>query len=643
MKLSNLLMCVVVGAACHARAGERGTGDAVSGNRLTYLDEGDPYYPHAEFPKLTTPMWVGEPGVDAVILLSIDDMGRPSASTRYDVSPDGFSKFLAPLIERLQEIDGRAPIAVMTCQTQPANPTVKRMLELGMSLDCHSYTHRFPFLRFDDKSLAGGDTLQECRSDFLACLENLFDVPGNRPVAYRMPGCDAQNTNSPRFYSEIFPLCTTEGRFLTCDTSVMTWFPSDDHSLPRDLRFDRQGRERFAKYVQRIPQTKHFTNHIRGYPYPYVINNLIWELPVTIPCDSHGVHQNRAKSDDTVLDWNRAIDICVRKQGLCNLLFHSIGYIESKQLAAVIDYADRTYGGRVKFLNCREIYDRLTKHALGGVPLRSSTGGDNGVRMVDVNADGYLDFIIGNTRRCETRVWSPQQNRWQVLSFPVPIVTGEETSNPQSSGMRFWTAPAGRAGLAIASGEQRGIWTFVKDAWQQAEISLPTAMDGHALVTSRRGVDHGVRFRDVNGDGVSDLIVNNESQNAVYLWHSENAGWKRSRFALPEKGCLVNAEGTDQGLRFVDLDGDHDDDLVFSNEHEYWVRLFDSPESGWSIETRRGKSDQPGALPPIVRGGRPSGVWFHSGAMIEENEFTTPLSREFIRRIPLDALLGHNE
>ena len=33
------------------------------GNRLTYLDSSDPYYPSREFPKLITPQWVGEPGV----------------------------------------------------------------------------------------------------------------------------------------------------------------------------------------------------------------------------------------------------------------------------------------------------------------------------------------------------------------------------------------------------------------------------------------------------------------------------------------------------------------------------------------------------------------------------------------------------
>ena len=53
---------------------------AADGNRLTYLDDpADPYYVNRDFPKLTTPMWVGEEGVDAVIILSIDDMREPAA------------------------------------------------------------------------------------------------------------------------------------------------------------------------------------------------------------------------------------------------------------------------------------------------------------------------------------------------------------------------------------------------------------------------------------------------------------------------------------------------------------------------------------------------------------------------------------
>lgn len=612
------------------------------GSRFSYLDELNPYYPHPDFPKLTTPMWVGEEGVDAVILLSIDDMGGPPFRPRYDVSPEAFGRFLAPLVERLKKIDGRAPVAIMTCQTRPANPALQQFLKDGMSLDCHTFTHRFPFFR-SNEGHGPDEALKFARADYLACMENLFEVPGNGPAAHRMPGCDAQNSVSPRFYTEVFPLRTSDGRFLTCDTSICTWFPSSDKTLPREWRYDADGRPRFDKFVDNIPQTRNFVNSIKNYPFPYVINDRLWELPVTIPCDSHGVHQHRPQSDKTADDWKRAVDICVQKQGLVNILFHTIGYIKNTQVVDVIDYADRTYGRRVKFLNCREIYDRLTKNTLGGVPLRSNGGGDNGVRLLDVNADGLLDVVIGNSKHQITRIWNADLNVWREVPLPVQIVSGEDSDAPVSAGARFFTAgPAGEAGIAVANETQHGVWVFKDGSWQKLKATLPEQVDGEPLLNARAGTDRGVRFRDLDGDGLSDLIVNNDSQNAVFLSDSRACNWKPASFALPRRACLVDQHGADQGLRFVDLDGDSDDDLVLSNDREYWVRVFVDAREGWSKLIRSGKPDDADPLPKIVRDGTLNGVWFHSGAMILQNEHTIK-NRDFIIRTPFGKLLDERK
>ncbi len=59
--------------------------DRVDGNRLTYLDENNPYYVHRDFPKLITPQWVGEEGVEAVVILSIDDMRETNAPSNQEL------------------------------------------------------------------------------------------------------------------------------------------------------------------------------------------------------------------------------------------------------------------------------------------------------------------------------------------------------------------------------------------------------------------------------------------------------------------------------------------------------------------------------------------------------------------------------
>ena len=68
-------------------------------NRLTYLDSDDPFYPYPEFPKLTTPQWVGERDVEAVVILAVDDMRE---TPRYET-------FLRPILERLKQIRQELP------------------------------------------------------------------------------------------------------------------------------------------------------------------------------------------------------------------------------------------------------------------------------------------------------------------------------------------------------------------------------------------------------------------------------------------------------------------------------------------------------------------------------------------------------
>src|SRR5262245_61541036 len=83
---------------------------AAAGNRLAYRSEDDPYYGSRTFPKLLTPQWVREEGVEAVVVLAIDDMRGPAK----------WEAYLRPILDRLKQIDGRAPVSIMTCQIDPA-------------------------------------------------------------------------------------------------------------------------------------------------------------------------------------------------------------------------------------------------------------------------------------------------------------------------------------------------------------------------------------------------------------------------------------------------------------------------------------------------------------------------------------------
>ena len=55
---------------------------------------------------------------------------------------------------------------------------------------------------------------------------------------------------------------------------------------------------------------------------------------------------------------------------------------------------------------------------LGGQSLRTADGTDNGVRLLDLDQDGYLDVVVGNEQVQKTRVWSAEKNAWASRRIP---------------------------------------------------------------------------------------------------------------------------------------------------------------------------------------------------------------------------------
>src|SRR4051812_22058666 len=234
-----------------------------SANRLTALDEFcDIYYPNQNYPKLTTPQWVGEPGVDAVLVFAIDDM-RDYAK---------YEAYLRPILDRLKQVDGRAPVSIMSCTINPQEAHLQRWLQEGVNLEVHTIDHPCPILDKGDFAAA--------KSTYDRCVDLFFSVANNHPVGFRTPCMDGINSASPRLYSEIFLGTTTNGNFLTCGSSVGVLFNDEDPELPKELLVDADGKPRFAKHLP-----PGWVNYIKNYPYPYPAGNRFWELTFSIPDD----------------------------------------------------------------------------------------------------------------------------------------------------------------------------------------------------------------------------------------------------------------------------------------------------------------------------------------------------------------------
>jgi peptidoglycan/xylan/chitin deacetylase (PgdA/CDA1 family) len=595
---------VGLAAICLASAANAAAPAASPGNRLAYLNAPcDPYYvglPHA---RLVTPQWVGEEGVDAVVVLSTDDMRDPAA----------YERFLRPILDRLARIDGRAPVSIMTNGLAPADPVVQAMLKAGVSIEAHTTNHPCPML-------ARG-RLGPAKEGYDAAVDLTASVPNSRPVAFRTPCCDSKNVVSPRLFTEIINRTTPSGKFIELDSSVFLVYTANDPALPRSLATDEQSRPRFAKY---IPADLKYTNYVDDYPYPYVIDNLCWEIPSVVPDDWLGQRLQKPKSPAMLVDMKAAVDATVLKQGVFVLTFHPHNWISAEQVVELIDYATGKHGRRVKFLNFREVRRRLTENVLGGVSLRAADGGDNGVRVLDVNADGYVDAVIGNPAVRQTRAWSPQRKRWETSGLPAAIVAVDARKTRRATGVQFGVLSAdGAAAMLLRSEDGAGLWCFRDGRWTPQPRGLDGLEDHGPVATASAGRDGGVRLIDLDRDGVCEAIVGNPSQRAAFAWRGGVGGWKRLPFALPADTAIVDAQGRDAGCRLVDVDGDGRPDCLFSNPERFSLDVFVSPGEGWGRRVFGARRDESDGISTFVRAdGSNNGAFFKSGNLYVHNEDT---------------------
>jgi putative membrane-bound dehydrogenase-like protein len=637
--MSRMLLCLcLAGFVFHslASADEKPNAAKPNGNRLTYLDEPcNPYYVHRDFPKLTTPMWVGEEGVEAVVIFGIDDMR----------GHEKWEAYLRPILNRLKQIDGRAPVSIMTCTIDPKHPHLQQWLEEGLSLEIHTVDHPCPLLggmkakgvrdqgpgvskdaKPDAAPLASRPSALDWSKDtYDRCVDLLSEVPNNKPVCFRMPCCDSLNTLSPRFFTEIFAKTTDKGHFLQADSSVFNVFTSDDPVLPRDLVLEslmtndqgpRTKRERFRKY---IPADRFFANTIENYPYPYVIDRLCWEFPCVTPSDWSAQHLHQPHNPQTVADWKAALDCTVIKQGVFCLVFHPHNWIEPRQINELIDHAVTKHGQKVKFLTFKEAVERLNKNVLGGQTLRDEKGSDNGVRLLDVDNDGCLDVVAGNNQKSITRVWQTESAAFRVTDFPTASLPVDDVT--------FGAASPNGTARFFSLGNKNGHWVW-RNSWVETDDLRFLTTEGRENQWTKSGKYP--RFFDSDNDGESDLSMSDKHVN--------------DRLASRSSSGI-----RDNGERLVDLDDDGFLDRIQSTVSEYevdlWVESTNKNESGWHrtiFAGKRGSKPAEQELPPIVRAdGSNNGFWVHSRHLIWMNEDTAK-SKDLVERRSFDDLLAQN-
>ena len=588
------------------------TAFAADGNRLAYLDDDSPFWPTAKSPKFITPQWIGEPGVEAAVILSIDDL-------RGD--PVKWETYVRPVLERLKQIDGRAPFSIFCNKFDPAHPQFQTWLKEGVSLEVHTIDHPCPCLGALDFAAASRTTHD--------CVDLLASIPGNKPVAFRMPCCDSMNSSSPRFFAEILSGTSAGGRWLSASSSVSMIFT------------DGENRARFAKYQPQElrPPTKvkfdRFSGDIADYPYPYLVGKKCVEFPFVVPSDWQGYNAIGSKNPQTTADWKAALDTTVAARGLMTLVVHPHGWSEPAQLVELIDYAVAKYGKRVKFLNIREALERIEKNAFGGEAVR----GEGSVQMLDVNGDGFMDVMAGRHSETTTRLWQEKENAWHESKTPF---------YPDS--MRFGMVRGKVVAISVPrplgaiDGELFRGHSPASEWHEQSWRPVRELVAGLPMVfpEKRSAQDDGARLRDFDNDGICELVIANDAQSRIFRWSESGAKWEPADFQLPENIRIADAEGRDNGLRFVDLNGDGFLDIFQSNERGHAIYLWAGkvrPDlgwtRGWSHKVAVAATPSPqltdSSILPFVKDGKNYGGWFHKGHVVWQNEDTHRLTAHVSR------------
>lgn len=261
-------------------------------------------------------------------------------------------------------------------------------------------------------------------------------------------------------------------------------------------------------------------------------------------------------------------------------------------LSAVTQYGkdDQTHLAPLSFQYQTQSKGWQESSSLAQIPSPSRF--DAGAVIVDVNNDAHPDILRyiyygDNQGDKRTFLFNPGTSSWQdSSSWRLPVdwlwsYTGDQGVRLVDVNSDGWTDVL--MNFITKEGTPRNyVWlNNQKNAWEQDPIwSFPT---GEYIVVARYNCCadwhdyHGVVLSDVNGDGYPDYVVNRSDTRRTYL-HNRRNGWLRD-----SSWDLIDGDFRD-GATLIDITGDGLPELIIASPN-HGRRTYLHTGSGWKRET----------------------------------------------------------
>lgn len=190
-----------------------------------------------------------------------------------------------------------------------------------------------------------------------------------------------------------------------------------------------------------------------------------------------------------------------------------------------------------------------------------SAGDDQGVRLIDLNNDGYIDIIQGKESGSIKNASINNKTTWFNNSVFNPPEFFTDTGDVDNGLRIAHLNNDGLPDLIYGKNNDRNAWLNNGSGWKEEKLTWEPDID-FVIFNDPNFVDNGVRLVDFNGDGRIDLIQSRFTNSIKNAYLNTGSGWKNASSVWNAPTFFVRSDWNDYGSRLVDVNGDGLTDII---------------------------------------------------------------------------------